>query len=182
MSFTMIVVHVGVRMSTLTLSILLPSVKSITVRVVCLLHCGQYIVGCLPDFARFFNWINSSHGFVCGADPSSGLWLDAVLWKSAECQSIFRSLSLSVDDNDKRILWNSKILPEYTTSLPVTKQSSLCFPTESIWLIHTYHAVPRLCRVALIYTYRAVPMSCSYKCRVLRQSPRRRRKNSELLI
>jgi hypothetical protein len=73
MSFTMIVVHLGVRMSPLTPSILLPFVKSITVRVVCLLHCGQYIVGCLPDFVCYLNRINSSHGFVCDADPSSGL-------------------------------------------------------------------------------------------------------------
>jgi hypothetical protein len=126
MSFTLTAVHLGARMNPLTLSILLPSVKSITIRVVCLLRCGQYIVRCHPDFVRFLNLINGSHGFVCDAIPSFGLWLDAVCWKSAECQSIFRSLSLWVDDSDKRILWISKMLPEYTPSLPIKKQSSLC--------------------------------------------------------
>jgi len=126
MSFTLTVFHLGTRMIPLTFSILLPSVKSITVRVVCLVQCGQYIVRCCPEFVRFLNLINDSHGFVCDADTSSGLWLDAVWWKSAECHSIFRSLSLSVDDRGKRTLRISKILPEYTPSLPITKQSSLC--------------------------------------------------------
>ena len=126
MSFTLIVVHLGARVNPLTLPIVLPSVKSIMVRVVCPLQCGQYLVRCRPEFVRFLNLINGSHGFVCDANPSSGLWLDAVWWKSAECQSIFRSLLLSVDDSGKRILWISKMLPEYTTSRPMTKQSSLC--------------------------------------------------------
>jgi hypothetical protein len=55
-------------MNPLTLSILLPSVKSITVRVVCLVQCGQYIVRCRPEFVRFLNLISGSHGLVCGAD------------------------------------------------------------------------------------------------------------------
>jgi hypothetical protein len=71
MSFTLIVVHLGARMNPLTLSVLLPSVKSITVRAVCLLQCGQYIARCRPDFVCFLNLINGSHGFVCDANPSS---------------------------------------------------------------------------------------------------------------
>jgi hypothetical protein len=161
MSFTLTVVHLGARVNHLTLSILLPSVKSITVRVVCLLQCGQYIVRCRPDFVRFLNSINSSHGFVCDANPSSGLWLDAVWWKSAECQGIFRSLSISADDSDKRILWIAKMLPEYTPSLHIT---------------NSLHRVPNE-TVALIHTCRAVPLSCSYKWRVFREIPRRSRKN-----
>lgn len=59
-------------MNPLTLSMLLPSVKSITARVVCLVQCGQYIVRCRPEFVRFLNVINGSHGFMCDADASSG--------------------------------------------------------------------------------------------------------------
>jgi hypothetical protein len=54
MSFTLIVVHLGTRVYHSTVSILLLSVKSITVRVFFFVQCGQCIVRGPPDFVLFF--------------------------------------------------------------------------------------------------------------------------------
>ena len=161
MSFTLIVVHLGARVNPLTLPIVLPSVKSIMVRVVCPLQCGQYLVRCRPEFVRFLNLINGSHGFVCDANPSSGLWLDAVWWKSAECRvySVLYHYQLTTVARES----SESVKCCQCTLRHFPWQNSLhCVPTEAVALIHTYHAVPRPCRVALLHTYHAVPRSCRF--------------------